>query len=78
VNEILLSGSVPVHREGRSRAFADQTPPDADRHVAEAVRGIAAATFDAEARLVFGGHPSITPLVAQVAADLGLEGSWNE
>src|SRR5437764_7639893 len=37
--------------------------------IEEAVVSLARAVFSEEGRLVFGGHPSISPLVASVAAD---------
>jgi hypothetical protein len=61
---VFLSASVPsrdleVYRK----------PAFAHLDIEEAVVSLARAVFAEEGRLVFGGHPSISPLVASVAAD---------
>ncbi|MGY1826534.1 SLOG domain-containing protein [Blastococcus sp. SYSU DS0541] len=60
---VLLSASFPSGRRGERFA-----PYDADA-VADAVTALVAAVFAANGRIVFGGHPTITPLVLRMAAD---------
>jgi len=59
---VFLSASVPVRQPysamGSSRADVD-----------EAVISLARAVFSESGRLVFGGHPAISPLVAMVAGE---------
>lgn len=62
---IFLSASVPVQeRDERFRRI-----PDAPFQVEQAVISLARAVFSEGGRLVFGGHPSISPLVATVAGE---------
>lgn len=60
---VLLSASFPSGVRGERF-----TPYDADA-VADAVTALVGAVLAANGRLVFGGHPTITPLVLRVAAD---------
>lgn len=64
---VLLSASFP----SGSRGIAFQ-PYDADA-VADAVTALVAAVLAANGRIVFGGHPTITPLVLRMAADHGVQ-----
>ncbi len=43
--------------------------PNAALYIEEAVTSLARAVFAAEGTLVFGGHPTISPLVAQIAGE---------
>lgn len=62
---LFLSASVPNHtREKRYRRIES-----AHIEIEEAVISLARAVLSEEGRLVFGGHPSISPLVAMVAAE---------
>jgi hypothetical protein len=60
---VFLSASVPAPNRGFAR------PPDAAFVVEQAVVGLARAVFAEGGRLVFGAHPSISPLVASVATE---------
>ena len=51
----------------RGEAFPASDPTS----VADAVTAIVRTIFGANGRLVFGGHPTITPLVLHVAGDRG-------
>lgn len=59
---VFLSASVPT-REGYRR------PSEAAFEVEQAVVSLVRAVLAEDGRLVFGGHPSISPLVASVAAE---------
>ncbi|WBQ16782.1 hypothetical protein [Sphingobium yanoikuyae] len=62
---ILLSASVPdTERDHRFRQI-----DDAAFQIEQAVVSLARAVFSAGGRLVFGGHPSISPLVSIVAGE---------
>jgi hypothetical protein len=61
---VFLSASVP-YRD----LHIYKKPESAYLDIEEAVVSLARAVFAEEGRLVFGGHPSISPLVASVAAD---------
>jgi|KBSMisStaDraftv2_1062788.scaffolds.fasta_scaffold283059_2 hypothetical protein len=61
---VFLSASVPYRDLDVYRK-----PEWAHLDIEEAVVSLARAVFAEEGRLVFGGHPSISPLVASVAAD---------
>lgn len=67
--ELFLSASVPRHVEGRPGHFVENVPPDVAFEINEAVVALTTATLLLGGRLVFGGHPSITPLVAQTVFD---------
>jgi hypothetical protein len=73
---IFLSASVP--RPERASEYQTDSPPaeavyrripDAQFEIEQAVVSLARAVFAAGGRLVFGGHPSISPLVATVAGE---------
>lgn len=61
---VFLSASVP-NRD----LDVYKKPESAHLDIEEAVVSLARAVFAEDGRLVFGGHPSISPLVASVAAD---------
>jgi len=65
---IFLSGSVP----SLQRADEYDRIPGAPLHIEEAVICIARAIFIEGGTLVFGGHPSISPLVARVIQDYNI------
>lgn len=62
---IFLSASVPKSE----RAAAFRRLADAQREIEQAVVSLARAVFAEGGRLVFGGHPSISPLVSLVAGE---------
>ncbi|MGB8910164.1 MAG: hypothetical protein WCC84_15570 [Candidatus Cybelea sp.] len=62
---IFLSASVPSTK----RAERYLRVPDCQLHIEEAVVSLARAVFSHGGRLVFGGHPTIVPLVSMVAAE---------
>jgi hypothetical protein len=74
---IFLSASVP--RPGWAAAWRpdskdcgeadDRRVPDAQFEIEQAVVSLARAVFAAGGQLVFGGHPTISPLVATVAGE---------
>ncbi len=68
---ILLSASVP-DREGFERV------PDAAFVIEQAVVSLARAVLAEEGTLVFGAHPSISPLVASVASEYRAPGGKEE
>ena len=59
---VFLSASVPTREEYRR-------PSEAAFEVEQAVVSLARTVLAEDGRLVFGGHPSISPLVASVAAE---------
>jgi SLOG cluster2 len=61
---IFLSASIPDTKDEQFDQFVDQATA-AD----EAVLGLARGIFSAGGRLVFGAHPSISPLVAKIAGE---------
>jgi hypothetical protein len=62
---VFLSASVPSEK----RAAEYRRIRDAFTRVEEAVLRVAGAVFNAGGGLVFGGHPSISPLVGYLCAD---------
>lgn len=66
---ILLSASVPT--EERTNEY--RKIENAQIQIEEAVIGLARNIFQANGRLVFGGHPSISPLVAMIATEYELD-----
>jgi SLOG cluster3 family len=58
---IFLSGSVP-YRAG----WTEDAKP---QEIEEAIVSIARAVFARQGRLLFGGHPSVSPLIAAVAGE---------
>jgi hypothetical protein len=65
---VFLSASFPTGDRGE--AFPSSDPAA----VADAVTATIRTIFGANGRLVFGGHPTITPLVLHVAGDGGYQG----
>jgi hypothetical protein len=63
--EIFLSASVPA----RDRAERYHIIPNAQEDIERAVISVARAIFVEGGALVFGGHPSISPLVSLVAGE---------
>lgn len=61
---LFLSASIPA----KERALDFRRIPDAPREIEQAVVSLADAVFAEGGRLVFGGHPSISPLIALVAS----------
>ena len=59
---VFLSASVPTR-------LPFERKPDAPFQVEQAVASLVRAVFAEDGRLVFGGHPSISPLVASIAAE---------
>lgn len=71
--EILLSGSVPNadrkipnHNDGLK--YIDLLSQIQAQAINDSIGGLTAAIINWNGRLVFGGHPAVTPLVAQYAA----------
>jgi len=62
---VFLSASFP--QPGRAENFAHSDPAA----LADAVTAIARAVLQREARLICGGHPTITPLLLYVASEYG-------
>lgn len=75
---VFLSASVPDPRREREYRVENQSDPvyerveDAHIEIEQAVVALARAVFSVGGRLVFGGHPSISPLVALVAGEYRL------
>ncbi len=65
---VFLSASFPTGERGEAFPASDPAA------VADAVTATIRTIFDANGRLVFGGHPTITPLVLHVAGDRGYRG----
>lgn len=65
---ILLSASVPTKE--RSEEF--RKIPCAQIQIEQAVIALARNVFEVGGRMIFGGHPSISPLVAMVATEFNL------
>jgi hypothetical protein len=61
---VFLSASFPS--ASRSPDFFDSADPD---EITQAVVALTRAVFASEARLVFGGHPTISPLIMDVSQD---------
>jgi hypothetical protein len=68
---LLLSASVP----SPARAEAFLRIPDSAFEIEQAVISLARTVFSEGGRLAFGGHPSISPLVAMVAGEYRAAGS---
>lgn len=66
---VFLSASFP---SGKRAAKFKPFDPGA---IADAVTAIVRAVLAAKGRLLFGGHPTITPLVLMVASELDAKGS---
>jgi hypothetical protein len=63
---VFLAASYPT-REFKELADSQE--------IASAVKALLAATFHAQGKIVFGGHPSISPLVLMMAREFGRRGS---
>jgi SLOG cluster3 family len=68
---VFLSASIP-NREGFEKV------PEAPFLIEQAVVSLARAVFSEGGRIIFGAHPSISPLVASVASEYRLAGSPDE
>lgn len=72
---VFLSASVPDPRREREYRVENEPNtvyervPDAHVEIEQAVVALTRAVFSAGGRLVFGGHPAISPLVALVAGE---------
>ena len=66
---VFLSASFPSGKRG---ARFEPFDPGA---IADAVTAVVRAVLVAKGRLLFGGHPTITPLVLMVASELDAEGA---
>jgi len=66
---ILMSASIPTQE--RSAEF--RKIPNAQIQIEQAVIALARNVFQAGGRMVFGGHPSISPLVLMVATEYNLD-----
>ncbi|NTS41922.1 hypothetical protein HRG84_13480 [Flavisolibacter sp. BT320] len=66
---LLLSASVP----STSRADKYNRVPDAQLFIEEALISLARVVFYQGGQLIFGGHPSISPLIAIVASEFAEE-----
>lgn len=66
---ILLSASVPSER--RSQKYQENyiKIKNAQIQIEEAIIGLSRNIFQANGKIIFGGHPSISPLVAMVATE---------
>jgi hypothetical protein len=66
---ILLSASVPSAKRSEKYQEDYTKIKNAQLQIDEAVIGLSRNVFQAGGRMVFGGHPSISPLVAMVATE---------
>ena len=66
---IMLSASVPSKKRSAKYHLDYAKIPHAQLQIEEAVIGLARNIFQAKGRIIFGGHPSISPLVASVASE---------
>ena len=66
---VFLSASFPSGKRGTK--FEPFNPGG----IADAVTAVARAVLVAKGKLLFGGHPTITPLVLTVASELEVEGA---
>ena len=64
---VFLSASFPSGERG------DQVRPFDAPAIADAVSAIVRAVLLNEGKLLFGGHPTITPLVLMIGAELGVQ-----
>jgi hypothetical protein len=66
---VVLSASVPL--EKRSQKYQENYTKikNAQIQIEEAVIGLSRNIFQAGGKIIFGGHPSISPLVAMVATE---------
>jgi hypothetical protein len=68
---VFLSASIPSRSRDRAYQvrYAEESIPDDWIEIEQAVIGLSRAIFSEEGRLVFGGHPTITPIIASVASE---------
>lgn len=66
---ILLSASVPSEKRSEKYLETYTKIKDAQKQIDEAVIGLARSTFENDGHLIFGGHPSISHLIAMVAPE---------
>jgi len=69
---VLLSASVPSAKRSEKYHENYTKIKNAQIQIEEAVIGLARNIFQARGRIIFGGHPSISPLVAMVATEFQL------
>jgi hypothetical protein len=62
--KIFLSASVPL--DGRESKY--KLIPDANIRIEEAILRVSSAIFNAGGTLIFGGHPSISPLIGYLCS----------
>src|SRR5579859_7134628 len=70
---IFLSASVPSEKRDKKYLENYTRIENAQIQIEEAVIGLARNIFQAGGRIVFGGHPSISPLVAMVATEFNTD-----
>ncbi|WP_179412649.1 hypothetical protein HDF19_13155 [Mucilaginibacter sp. E4BP6] len=68
---IVLSASVPSGERGESYEQDFVKIKNAQVQIEEAIIGLSRNIFQKNGRIIFGGHPSISPLVAMVAGEFG-------
>ena len=66
---VLLSASVPSNKRSKKYQVDYEKIKDAQIQIDEAVIGLSRNIFQAGGKIIFGGHPSISPLVAMVATE---------
>jgi len=66
---ILLSASIPKEKRSKKYLKTYRKIKNAQIQIEEAVICLTRNIFQAGGRIVFGGHPSISPLVAMVASE---------
>lgn len=69
---VLLSASVPSTKRSEKYHENYTKIKNAQIQIEEAVIGLARNIFQAGGKIIFGGHPSISPLVAMVATEFRL------
>lgn len=69
---VLLSASVPSTKRSEKYNENYTKIKNAQIQIEEAVIGLARNIFQAGGKIIFGGHPSISPLVAMVATEFRL------
>lgn len=70
---ILLSASVPADKRSEKYQEKYTRIKNAQIQIEEAVIGLSRNIFQARGKIVFGGHPSISPLVAMVATEFKIK-----
>lgn len=66
---VLLSASVPLGKRNPQDRTPYQKIPNAQLQIEEAVIALGRSVFQSGGRIIFGGHPSISPLMAMVATE---------